>query len=68
MAFPHIKTDRPIPAERPMRQLKHAQSRNRKENSQPSWDGMESVRREMRNRRRHVDERQNTKTSKRYEH
>ena len=38
-----------------------------KKSSQPSWDGMESVSREMRNCCRNVDERQNTKTGKGYE-
>jgi hypothetical protein len=45
--------------------FKHAQSRYRKEHSQPSWDGMESVR--LRNCRRHEDKGRNTETGKRYE-
>ncbi len=50
-----------------MRQLKHAQSRNRKENSQPSRDGLKGVSCEMRKGGSHVDERQNTKAGKGYE-
>jgi hypothetical protein len=43
MILPHIETDRPIPSERAMRQVKHTQSRNRKEKSQPSEQGMKAV-------------------------
>ena len=35
MILPQIETDRPIPSERTMRQVKHTQSRRRKEKSQP---------------------------------
>jgi len=42
MILPYIETDRPIPFERMMRQVKHTQSRNGKEKPQPSEQGMKA--------------------------
>src|SRR6202035_1322078 len=67
MILPHIETDRPIPSERAMRQVKHAQSRNRKEKSQPSEQGMKAVSCETGYRCRYVDERHKSKPCERYE-
>src|SRR6516225_1711026 len=67
MLLPHIKTDRPIPAERTMRQVKHTQSRNRKERAQPSRPGIKAVICETRDSCRYVDERNKSKSRKRYE-
>src|SRR6266481_3385201 len=67
MILPHIETDRPIPSERAVRQVKHTQSRNRKEKSQPSEQGMKAVSCETRYRCRYVDERHKSKPCERYE-
>ena len=67
MVFSHIETDRPVPAECSMRQVKHDQRRNRNEKPQPSLDRMEGVSCEKRNGCRNVGERQNTKAGKGYE-
>jgi hypothetical protein len=50
-----------------MRQLKHAQSRDRKQKPKPSLNRMERISCEMRDSRRNVYKRQNTKAGKRYE-
>ena len=50
-----------------MRQVKHAQSPNRKEKSQPSEHGMKAVSCELGYRCRYVDERHKSKSGKRYE-
>src|SRR6266567_5130449 len=67
MVSPHVETDRPVPAECSMCQVKHDQGRNRNEKPQPTLDRMEGVSRETRHRCRNVGERQNTKAGKGYE-
>src|ERR1700755_3562235 len=61
MILPHIEADGPIPSERTMRQVKHTQSRSRKDKSQPSQQGMKAVSCETRYRCRYVDERHKSK-------
>jgi len=67
MILPHVETYRPIPAECTVCQVKHAQSRNRKEKSQPSERRMKFVSCESRDFRGYVGERNKSKSRKRYE-
>src|SRR5215468_4059046 len=67
VVLPQIQTDRPIPAERTMRQVEHYQSPNRENESQPGRDRMEGVSGELGNSRGHVKERYDAKTGKGYE-
>src|ERR1700741_78847 len=66
MILPHVETYRPIPAERTVSQVKHAQSRNRKERPQPSQRGIKAVSCETRYSCRYVEERNKSKSRKRY--
>src|SRR6516165_12115524 len=43
MILPYVETDGPIPSERTMGQVKHAQRCNRKEKSEPGQQGMKAV-------------------------
>jgi hypothetical protein len=63
--LPHIETDRPIPSERTVRQVKHAQSRNRNEKSEPCKQRLETVSGETRNSRANVDERHKSESCER---
>src|SRR5215471_208713 len=67
MILPHVETYRPIPAECTVRQVKHAQRRNRKERPQPSQRGIKAVSRETRYSCRYVGERHKSKSRKGYE-
>src|SRR6516162_10330757 len=67
MILAHVEADGPIPAERTVRQVKHTQSRNRKEKSEPSQRGMKAVSCETRHGCRYVDERHKSQSCKRCE-
>src|SRR3954453_11596043 len=67
MLLPHVQTDQPVPTECTVSQVKHAQSRNCNERPQPSQGGIKAVSCETGYCCSYVDERNKSKSRKRYE-